>query len=89
MLKRGLLIIFWSLHFFIDFFRKIGRVKAPTLKTPNTIIDDVDEVRLNELLDEHEHVAVLFYSSLDKETNKILAEMQQMETEDLDLEIVR
>ena len=64
-------------------------MKSPTTKTPTTIVDDVDEARLTELLDEHEHVAVLFYESLNQKTNKVLAEMQEMETADLDLEIVR
>ena len=45
---------------------KIGRVKAPVQKTPATVLEEVDATALHHLLDEHEHVAVLFYSTLDK-----------------------
>ena len=45
---------------------KIGKVKAPVQKTPKTVIEAVDATELLHILDEHEHVAVLFYSSLDK-----------------------
>ena len=69
--------------------KKIGKVKAPTPKTPNTIIDDVPGENLVHLVDEHEHVAVLFYDKLDKTTKKVISEMEEMETEDLDVEIVR
>ena len=69
--------------------QKIGKVKAPLPRTPKTVIEDVDEVGLHHILDEHEHVAVLFYSDLDKLTKKIILEMEQMETEALDIEIVR
>ena len=55
------------------------------------------------LVDEHEHVAVLFYDNLDKNTRKVkalssclvrfsykvLSEMGEMETAELDVEIVR
>ena len=54
-------------------------------------------------MDEHEHVAVLFYDNLDKNTRKVkalssclvrfsykvLSEMGEMETAELDVEIVR
>ena len=69
--------------------KKIGKVKAPTPKTPNTIIDEVPGETLVHIVDEHEHVAVLFYDKLDKKTKKTIAEMEEMETEDLDVEIVR
>ena len=45
---------------------KIGRVKAPVQKTPATVLEEVDATALHHLLDEHEHVAVLFYATLDK-----------------------
>ena len=69
--------------------KKIGKVKPPTPKTPNTIIADVPGETLVHLVDEHEHVAVLFYDKLDKKTKKIISEMEEMETEDLDVHIVR
>ena len=68
---------------------KIGKVRPPVAKTPLTVINDVDEAVLHQLLDEHEHVAVLFYASLDKATKKAVQEMEQMNTEPLDLEVVR
>merc|ERR1711962_1321462 len=68
---------------------KIPKIKTPVQKTPNTLIDDVPGDSLVHLVDEHEHVAVLFYNSLDKQTKKALSEMEGMETEDLDVEIVR
>eukprot|EP00092_Neocalanus_flemingeri_P058940 GFUD01070340.1.p1 GENE.GFUD01070340.1~~GFUD01070340.1.p1 ORF type:complete len:2430 (-),score=751.56 GFUD01070340.1:121-7410(-) len=69
--------------------KKIGKIKAPTPKTPNTIIDDVPGETLVHIVDEHEHVAVLFYDQLDKKTKKVISEMEEMETEDLDVKIVR
>ena len=69
--------------------KKIGKVKAPTPKTPNTLIDDVPGDTLVHIVDEHEHVAVLFYDKMDKKTKKVLSEMEEMETEDLDVKIVR
>ena len=68
---------------------KLGKVKAPVAKTPKTVIDDVDEDGLHQVLDEHEHVAVLFYSSLDKLTKKYILEMEQMDSNALDIEVVR
>ena len=69
--------------------KKIGKVKAPVPKTPNTIIDDVPGESLVHIVDEHEHVVVLFYEKLDKKTKKVISEMEEMETEDLDVKIVR
>ena len=69
--------------------KKIGKIKPPVAKTPNTIINDVSGEELIQIVDEHEHVAVLFYGNLDKKTQKVLSEMEDMETEDLDVEIVR
>ena len=69
--------------------KKIGKIKPPTPKTPNTIINDVTEEELVQIVDEHEHVAVLFYDKLDKKTKKALLEMEEMETEDLDVQIVK
>ena len=69
--------------------RTIGKIKPPTPKTPNTIINDANEEELDQIVDEHEHVAVLFYDKLDKKTQKVLQEMEDMETEDLDVEIVK
>ena len=69
--------------------KKIGKIKAPTPKTPNTIINDVTGEELVHIIDEHEHVAILFYDKLDKKTQKVFTEMEDMETEDLDVEIVR
>ena len=68
---------------------KIGKLKPVAQKTPNTIIEDVTGEQLTHLLDEHEHVAVVFYDTLDKKVRKILAGMEQMETEHLDIDIVR
>ena len=68
---------------------KLGKVKPPVAKTPKTVIEDVDEEGLHQILDEHEHVAVLFYSSLDRLTKKYILEMEQMDSESLDIEIVR
>ena len=50
---------------------KIGRVKAPVQKTPATVLEEVDATALHHLLDEHEHVAVLFYSSLDHSSLRV------------------
>ena len=69
--------------------KKIGKIKAPTPKTPNTIINDVTEEELVHIVDEHEHVAILFYEKMDKRTQKALMEMEDMETENLDVEIVK
>ena len=69
--------------------KKIGKIKPPVAKTPNTIINDVTGEEVVQIVDEHEHVAILFYEKLDKKTQKVLAEMEDMETEDLDVEIVR
>ena len=69
--------------------KKIGKIKPPVPKTPNTIINDVSGEELVHIVDEHEHVAILFYERLDKKTQKVLSEMEDMETEDLDVEIVR
>ena len=69
--------------------KKIGKIKPPTPKTPNTIINDVTGEELVHIIDEHEHVAILFYDKLDKKTQKVFTEMEDMETEDLDVEIVR
>ena len=69
--------------------KKIGKIKPPVAKTPNTIINDVSGEELVHIVDEHEHVAILFYEKLDKKTQKVLGEMEDMETEDLDVEIVR
>ena len=69
--------------------KKIGKIKPPVPKTPNTIINDVTGEELVQIVDEHEHVAILFYEKLDKKTQKVLGEMEDMETEDLDVEIVR
>ena len=69
--------------------KKIGKIKPPVAKTPNTIINDVSGEELVHIVDEHEHVAILFYGNLDKKTQKVLGEMEEMETEDLDVEIVR
>ena len=68
---------------------KIGKVKPATPKTPNTMIEEVAGEELTQLVDEHEHVAVLFYEKMDKATKKALAEMEEMETADLDVVIVR
>ena len=72
-----------------DATKKIGKIKAPTPKTPNTIINEATEEELEQIVDEHEHVAVLFYEKLDKKTQRVLSEMEDMETEDLDISIVR
>ena len=69
--------------------KKIGKIKAPTPKTPNTIINDVTEEELVHIVDEHEHVAILFYEKMDKRTQKALMEMEDMETENLDVEVVK
>ena len=69
--------------------KKIGKIKPPVAKTPNTIINDATGEQLEQITDEHEHVAVLFYEKLDKKTQKVLSEMEEMETEDLDVAIVR
>ena len=72
-----------------DATKKIGKIKAPTPKTPNTIINDATGEELVHIIDEHQHVAVLFYEKLDKKTQKVLSQMEEMETEDLDVAIVR
>jgi len=59
------------------------------LKTPKTVIDDVDEDTLHGLLDEHEHVAIFLHAGIDALTEDILLEIEQMDTASLDLEIVR
>ena len=69
--------------------KKIGKIKPPTPKTPNTIINDITAEELEHIVDEHEHVAILFYEKMDKRTQKVHMEMEDMETEDLDVEIVR
>ena len=69
--------------------KKIGKIKPPTPKTPNTVINDVTAEELVHIVDEHEHVAILFYEKMDKRTQKVHMEMEDMETEDLDVEIVR
>ena len=72
-----------------DATKKIGKIKPPTPKTPNTIINDVTGEELVQIIDEHQHVAVLFYEKLDKKTQRVLSLMEEMETEDLDVSIVR
>ena len=72
-----------------DATKKIGKIKPPTPKTPNTIINDATGEELVQIIDEHQHVAVLFYEKLDKKTQKVLSQMEEMETEDLDVSIVR
>ena len=72
-----------------DATKKIGKVKPPTPKTPKTIINDATGEELVQIIDEHQHVAVLFYEKLDKKTQKVLSQMEEMETEDLDVSIVR
>ena len=72
-----------------DATKKIGKVKPPTPKTPKTIINDATGEELVQIIDEHQHVAVLFYEKLDKKTQKVLSQMEDMETEDLDVSIVR
>ena len=72
-----------------DATKKIGKIKPPTPKTPNTIINDATGEELIQIIDEHQHVAVLFYEKLDKKTQKVLSQMEDMETEDLDVSIVR
>ena len=69
--------------------KKIGKIKPPVAKTPKTIINNVSGEELVQIVDEHEHVTILFYEKLDKKTQKVLGEMEEMETEDLDVEIVR
>ena len=69
--------------------KKIGKIKPPAPKTPNTIINDVTADDLIHIIDEHEHVAILFYDKMDKRTQKALMEMEDMETENLDVEIVK
>ena len=81
-----LLIQYCSLQ---DSDKKIGKIKPPTPKTPNTIINDVSADDLIHIIDEHEHVAILFYDKMDKRTQKALLEMEDMETENLDVEIVK
>ena len=81
-----LLIQYCSLQ---DADKKIGKIKPPTPKTPNTIINDVTADDLIHIIDEHEHVAILFYDKMDKRTQKALMEMEDMETENLDVEIVK
>ena len=72
-----------------DATKKLGKIKPPTPKTPNTIINDATGEELVQIIDEHQHVAVLFYEKLDKKTQKVLSQMEDMETEDLDVSIVR
>ena len=72
-----------------DATKKIGKIKPPTPKTPNTIINDATGEELVQIIDEHQHVAVLFYDKLDKKTQRVLSQMEDMETEDLDVSIVR
>ena len=72
-----------------DATKKIGKIKPPTPKTPNTIINDATGEELIQIIDEHQHVAVLFYEKLDKKTQRVLSQMEDMETEDLDVSIVR
>ena len=72
-----------------DATKKIGKIKPPTPKTPNTIINDATGEELELIVDEHEHVTVLFYEKLDKKTQRVLSQMEDMETEDLDVSIVR
>ena len=69
--------------------KKIGKIKPPTPKTPNTIINDATGEELELIVDEHEHVTVLFYEKLDKKTQRVLSQMEDMETEELDVAIVR
>ena len=72
-----------------DATKKIGKIKPPTPKTPNTIINDATGEELELIVDEHEHVTVLFYEKLDKKTQRVLSQMEDMETEELDVAIVR
>ena len=49
----------------------------------------MNDVELLGVLDEHEHTAILFYSSMDGETEAILEAMAQLDLSSQDLVVVR